>query len=479
MKHNYNSNWLKITGIAAGGLALTFSATSCNSGSTTQKPYNFVIIMADDVSPELFGCYGNQKANTPNIDKLAEKGVLFSTCWAAPICSPSRAMMMTGCYAPSTGWYHNALRVPDKNGDTDFLKTHETFLTLLKAKGYTTALAGKWQLASDIYSPEASIDEYSIWEPTQSALPKGSDFKGLKEDKNTLSRYWHPSIVQNGKLVETTVNDFGPEIVTEFLTDFIVRHKDKPFLAYYPMILPHGTRGGRTTTPLTGKAGDNFNGTFQEGVDYIDVLVGRIIETLEKQDLLKNTVIIFTSDNPLPNKNHATNLGATVPLIVYYPESVKVNYTSNELISMADILPTITDLAGVSLPEGYEIDGKSMMPYLRGEVQVHRDWLFSYVGTAQMIRTKDWVLEAVDPWSGSPDGRLYKYSGKDYIEITDEKNEEAIKMRGYFDSVLSRYPAPDTTNAQVKEILEFYRDYKFRHKLGRPERPEKESDSGS
>ncbi len=465
MKQKTSSTLYRISGILAGGFACTFSLTSCTHTGETTKPYNFLVIMADDVSPELYGCYGNKKANTPNIDKLAENGILFTTCWAATICSPSRAMIMTGCYANRTGWYHNALRVPDKNGETDFLKNHSTFLTLLRSNGYTTALAGKWQLPSDINSPEAGIDEYSIWEPTIQYLPEGSVFDGLKEDEQTLARYWHPSIVQNGKLINTTVNDFGPDIVVDFLVDFIKRNKEKPFLAYYPMILPHGTRTGRTTTPLTGKVGDHSNGTFQEDIDYTDVLVGRLIETLEKLGLLKNTVIIFTSDNPLPNKNHATNLGATVPLIVHCPDIIKNNHSSDELISFADILPTITDLAGVSLPEGYEIDGKSMAPYLHGDSKTHRDWLYSYVGTAKMIRNKKWVLEAVDPWLESPSGRLYKYDGKDYVKVMDETNEEAAKVRNYFDSVLSLYPSPDTSDVIVSNILEKYKDYKFRHRL--------------
>ena len=456
----------KMTGIIAGGLACTFSIASCVQGPEKSKPLNFVVIMADDVSPEMYGCYGNKNANTPNIDRLAANGIKFTTCWAAPICSPSRAMIMTGRYAHRTGWYHNALRVPDLNGDTDFLKNNVTFLSLLKASGYTTALAGKWQLPSNMNSPNAGLDEYCIWEPGKTLLPAGSDFKGLSEDENTLARYWYPSIVQNGKLVNTTENDFGPDIVTAFLTDFIERNKDKPFLAYYPMILPHGTRSGRTTTPLTGIKGDHTNGTFQENVDYTDLLVGRIIAELEKHNLLQNTVVIFTSDNPMPNKNHATDLGLTVPFIVHCPAIIKNNHTSDELISFADILPTLTDIAGATIPDGYIIDGKSLAPYLRGETQTHREWLFSYVGTAKMIRNKKWVLEAVDPWSGIPDGRLYEKIDNKNV-LVGEMTNEAKEVRKKFDEVLALYPAPDTSNAIVKSILKDYAVYQFRHKTER------------
>ena len=115
----------------------------------------------------------------------------------------------------------------------------------MKAGGYATALAGKWQLPGDIRSPEGGFDEYCIWEPGPGKLPPGSEFKGLKEDTSTLARYWHPSILLNDSLMPTQAKDFGPDLCVDFLIDFMEQNRDVPFLAYYPMILPHGTRTGR------------------------------------------------------------------------------------------------------------------------------------------------------------------------------------------------------------------------------------------
>jgi arylsulfatase A-like enzyme len=451
--------------ILTGGATLTASLASCNPLQEKDKPINFLVIMADDVSANMFGCYGNEEATTPNIDNLARNGILFNTCWAAPICSPTRAMMMTGCYASKTGWYHNALRVPDENGSDDFLQHFQTFPALLQTAGFATALGGKWQLPGEMTSPQGGFDEYCVWEPSIKALPEGSEFRGLSEDRATLARYWYPAIVRNDTLVPTSLNDFGPAICTDFLIDFIKRSKDKPFLAYYPMILPHGTRGGRTTTPINGPAGDHINGTYQENVDYIDLLVGQLVNTLKDLGLLENTMIIFTSDNPMPHKNRATNKGASVPLVIHCPKVIAENHVSDELVSLADILPTLAELGGAALPGNYSIDGKSLAPYLSGKTNTHREWLYSYVGTARMIRDKKWLLEALDTWSGIPSGRFYEMRDGAWTEITGPLNEEAARARNSFEEVLSQYPSPDLDSPVVKEILKSYAEYKHKHRL--------------
>lgn len=465
MKRNVDSGKYVIPALLTGGIAFSATLLSCNSQEKNEKPLNFLVIMADDVSADMYGCYGNKAASTPNIDNLARNGILFNTCWAAPICSPSRAMMLTGCYADKTGWYHNALRVPDEHGSDDFQKHFSTFPAILKSAGYATGLGGKWQLPGSINSPESGIDEYCIWEPSSRALPEGSVFNGLKEDNATLARYWHPSIVKNDALVKTSATDFGPDICTDFLIDFIKRNKDKPFLAYYPMILPHGTRDGRTTTPIKGPAGDHVNGTYRENVDYTDVLIGRLVNALKELGLFENTMIIFTSDNPMPNKNRATNLGASVPLVIHCPKIIKNNHVSGELVSLADIFPSLAQLANAKLPTSYSIDGISLVPYLTGEKTRHRDWLYSYVGTARMVRDKKWLLEAVDSRYGNPEGRFYELKDGNWTEIKDPVNETAAQARKGLNEVLTLHPGPDLNSPVVKEILKSYDVYKHKHRL--------------
>lgn len=441
--------------------------TMCGAQEKTPEKYNFLVIMADDVSPQHYGCYGNKNAATPNIDSLAKTGVVFQTCWAAPICSPTRAMMLTGRYANRTGWYHNALRVPDKNGIDDFRKNNYTFARLLKEQGYVTALAGKWQLPGLPDDPESGFGEYCIWEPGENNLPEGSDFRGLKENENTLSRYWFPSLIKNGSLVQTGPEDFGPDICVDFLIDFMERNKSVPFLAYYPMILPHGTRGGRTTTPLTGRTGDLVNGTMRENVDYTDVLVGRLIKALDELDLRGNTLVIFTGDNAMPDKNCATNDGSRVPMVINLPGIVKKRDLSGELVSLSDILPTLVDLSGGKLPDEYTVDGISLVPFLKGETETHRDYLFNYLGTARIVRDKEWILEAVDEVYRNPEGRLYHCpdGGSGCSLVSGRESPEARQAMNKFNEILAKYPPLDTSNTVVKRILPVYDKYTFRHRL--------------
>jgi arylsulfatase A-like enzyme len=440
---------------------------SCAQGGKDRDKPNILLIMADDVSPQLYGCYGNEEAHTPNIDALASSGVAFHTCWAAPICSPTRAMILTGRYAHRTGWYHNALRVPDANGSTDFKKGHLTFAQFLKKQGYVTALSGKWQLPGKPDDPESGFDEYCVWEPGEKNLPEGSQFTGLRENENTLARYWYPSLVRNGELIPTGESDFGPDLCVDFLIDFMKENKEKPFMAYYPMILPHDTRGGRTTTPLSGRVGDHVNGSFREDVDYTDVLVGRLLAALEELGLKENTLVIFTSDNGTPHKNHAINAGARVPMLVDFPGTVRQRGFSDELVSLSDILPTLVDFAGGEVPVGYELDGESLKPYLTGQTDTHREYLFNYLGTARLVRTKEWLLEAVDEVYGMPHGRLYdcREETNKGLEVLDQKDGDAERARAALWEILELYPPLDTNQQEVKDLMPYYDGYQFRHRL--------------
>lgn len=454
---------------------------------------NFVVIMADDIGPEYYGCYGNEEANTPHLDEMARTGVVFRTCWATPICSPTRAMIMTGRYAHRTGWYHNALKIPHEGNRGDFKKNNLVFSRILKRAGYATAIAGKWQVHGRIDDPAAGFDEY-CWHfggmgPGGIKRDAGIErFAGLFESQGGepgwgphpfVSRYWGPGIIRNGELVPTTPEDFGPDIFTDFLIDFIRRHKDRPFLAYYPMVLTHGVvKGGLPTTPLSGGPGKLTGGTLQGCNDSLDLLVGRIVEALEELGLRQNTIVIYTSDNPGQGrdkvwaKNSATEYGARVPLIINGPGIVEAKGASDELVSLVDITPTLVEFAGAELPDGYELDGTSLAPYLRGQTEEHREWLYSYLGTARMLRDKRWLLEGVDEAYDSPRGRFYDcganrdpkgYGG--YEDVTDSTDPEVLAARKRFDEILAELPAPDPSDPTTSKILQEYDGYIYRHRL--------------
>lgn len=438
------------------GLGVATVSTPRQLRAETDKRTNFILIVADDVSPDMYGCYGNRNVRTPNIDRMAGEGVMFKTAWATPMCSPTRAMIMTGRYSHRTGFYHNALKIPPSGGQPNLVAQHLTFGKLLKQAGYATAIAGKWHVTGDApYTKNGGFDDYSLWVGRKELenLPGKPEFTGLWENDDTPSRYWHPCIVQNHKLLETKPTDFGPAIHTDFLCDFIERNRTKPFLAYFPMTAPHGTRKGHTTTPLRGKPGDfkktdraETQARFAALNEYGDVCVGRILKKVGDLRLLDNTLIIFTSDNgtAVTAKTRAVERGARVPFVVF-GAGIKRRGVTMELTDLTDVLPTLLDFAGVNLPARYETDGKSLAPFLRGETNTHREWIYSYIATSQMLRDKRWLLEAVNPILGLLRGRFYdcgsNREGKGYRDVTNSRDPEVVAARKRFDQILKRFPA--------------------------------------
>jgi hypothetical protein len=322
---------------------------------------NFLIIMVDDLSPEQFACYGNEVNHTPNLDALAAGGVKFNTAWATPMCSPTRALLVTGRYASRTGVWHNDLRLNcTKQTRWNWVSKHLTFPRVLREHGYRTAIVGNpMALGGSIYSKDVGFDEQCVRALTLQDVPEGSTFTGKFEGKYNFpdakpvpARYWHPCVIRNGELMETTAEDFGPDLYAGFLIDFIKRHEDQPFLAYYPMNLVHDMAGGGIpTTPVNGTPGSNKGGSLQGLVEYIDILVGRLMDGLEAAGLRENTIVIFTCDNGENGKKmHASEDGPRVPFIVNCPGLIQQRGTTDELMEFSDIYPTLMEFSGASVP---------------------------------------------------------------------------------------------------------------------------------
>jgi arylsulfatase A len=451
MKKIDRREFLQWTGGSVAGLSLGHRVWAADEqGASPRRPPNFVVIMADDIGAKELSCYGQTKFHTPNLDRLAETGVKFETCYAAPICHPSRLMLMTGQYGCHNGVYNFAGRRGGPEPDSpveDIARSHVTFANLLKKRGYATALAGKWQLSGEQphLIKECDFDEYCIW-AYEHNLPGGVKHTGGYEGARKPSRYWHPSIVKNGEYVPTTLDDYGPDIHHAFAADFMARHKDEPFLLYYPMCLTHGPH---MPTPDTLKPGQD---RFQDGkqnfpavVEYLDTLVGRLVAELDRLGLRENTILFFTGDNGTggEGKGAPTELGARVPMIVNGPGLVKPRGSSMELTDLSDVVPTLCDFAGAPLPEGRVIDGISLAPYLRGDSEQTRDWIFSFIGDRRILRTKRWLLEDNSPLHY---GRLYNCGeardGAGYREVTNSDDPEALAAKDRFNQLLAKLPAP-------------------------------------
>lgn len=409
---------------------------------------NLIVIMADDLGAKELGCYGNPKHETPRLDAMAEAGVRFRTCYSAPVCSPTRVMIMTGRYGCRTGWNNFMLRAYAPREDSplfDIGTSQVTFAEMLKELGYTAALAGKWQLSGSLPSliHDCGFDEYRIW-AYDHYLPEGVTHTGGREGRKRPARYWHPSIMQNGRYIPTTPDDYGPDMFADFIADFMERHRDEPFCVYYPMCLTHEPWD---PTPVIGKPGEKTPKGLRYNVEYMDHIVGRLLDTIEALGLTDDTVVIFTGDNGTgkAGKNTPTELGARVPLIVSAPGRTREGIVSDELVDLSDILPTLVQFAGGSVADDHHIDGRSFVPTLQGDSGEHREWIFSFLGNKQILRDKRWLLEG--------DGTFYdcgtSRNSAGYTDVTNSNQPEVVAARERFAKILEGMPVPKDDDPEL------------------------------
>jgi arylsulfatase A len=433
---------------------------------------NIVLILADDVSADMFSCYGQPgTAKTPNIDRIAGEGVQFRTCFAPAICGPSRALLMTGVYGNRTGAFRNDMWAFDSRG-TLFTAQH-SWAKLIRDSGYKTAIAGKWHCgAKEPWEPEVGFDEFCLWEgPDKIKAHFGIDPVASGQRRNLKlsdNRYWYPSMVQNGKYVQVSENDFGPDNRVEYLLDFIERKTKakQPFLAYWPTVIPHGPY---STTPDAGEVMDielekpDTGGMSREQkakvleeyqdaqaqrfinlIQYMDKLIGKLIAKTEELGIYEETYIIFCADNgtAVTAKDRGVERGVHVPYVVKGP-GVQRRGITDELTDFADIAPTLLDMAGVRHAKDVKFDGKSQLPFLSGQSESHREWIYAYTGPVQVLRTKTHLLEARAPFFGKPRGRFY-YTGENsfgrgYLRVEDSAEHQEQRM--VFDAILSSLPS--------------------------------------
>ena len=200
-------------------LPLVYLPGTASAGPAPARP-NIILILADDIGAEAVGAYGGESYRTPQIDRLAADGLRFEHGHAQPLCTPSRVKIMTGQYN-FRNYRHFGHLDP---GET-------TFAHLLREAGYSTAVAGKWQLFDNRF------------EDIQGSLPAGAGFEDYLVWQLTSaqrgSRYWAPLLDHNGAVTQHGAEAFGPALVNDFVLRYIEAHRDSPFLLYYPMLLPH------------------------------------------------------------------------------------------------------------------------------------------------------------------------------------------------------------------------------------------------
>lgn len=386
---------------------------SCSIQSDHIKP-NIVFLLVDDLGWNDIGCYGSQFYETPNIDRLASEGMLFTDAYAAcPVCSPTRASILTGKYPARlniTDWIPGSDPQDQKLiGTIDFHElplNENTFAESLKSIGYNTAFFGKWHLGEKGYYPEDQgfdINKGGHW-----AGQPGSYFYPYKGNQER----WNVPGLENGK---------DGEYLTDRLTDeslkFMESNSKNPFLLYFAYYNVH--------TPIQAKPeyiskfeekSNTFswpnlldfkeekydsnskqkqnNPTYAGMIQSVDESVGRIMQKLKELGLTDNTIIIFTSDNggltTLPSGREAPTSvvplragkgwlyegGIRVPAIIKWPNKVKDNSQSKEIITSIDFYATILELAGITNDKNKDIDGISLIPLITKDEVLKREAIF-------------------------------------------------------------------------------------------------------
>ena len=389
----------------------TFLIVSIFSGcqTKTERLPNIVLIFTDDQGYGDVGVYGSIGFETPNLDRLSKEGVRFTSFYSAQaVCSASRAGLLTGCYPNRIG-ISGALSPSAQHG------IHEDEMTmaeLLKQKGYATAIFGKWHLGHHkrFLPLQHGFDEYLGIPYSNDMWPVHYDGTPVTDTSLNAHRKNYPVLPLvdgNEKVRELTTLDDQDELTTlytERAIDFINRHKEDPFFLYLPHSMPHVPLG----------VSDKFRGKSQQGM-YGDVMmeidwsVGEILRTLRENALEENTLVIFTTDNG-PWMNYGNHAGSTgglreakgtsfeggqrVPCIMRYPGVTQEGTVCHQLASTIDILPTIAELTGTTLPD-HKIDGISILPLLKGEqgADPRKEFLYYYQrNSLEAVRKGDWKL---------------------------------------------------------------------------------------
>jgi arylsulfatase A len=416
---------------------------ACTENNVDNRP-NVILIMADDMGYECLSCYGSTSYQTPVLDNLASNGIRFDNCISQPLCTPSRVKIMTGFYN-----YRNYDYFGHLHNDA------YTFGNLMKEAGYSTCIVGKWQLNGLAYKDEIpywnddtrpytfGFDEYCLWQ--------------LTKTRGEGERFADPLIEQNGALLDTDINDYGPDIFTEYLLDFMERKKKKPFFAYFPMVLVHEPF---VPTPDSREWDDpslryrNDTAFFKDMVAYTDKLIGKIVDRLKQLEIADNTLLLFTGDNGThPTiytqtnegkirgaKGNTIDAGVHVPLIAYWPAKIKEGFVFGELVEFSDFFPTFADIVGKKI----QTDGKSFYNLLIGSNYERRESAFVHYDPKwgknvnryrnQFVQTTDYKLYQ--------DGTFFNIS-KDVLEeyplCADSLNSEEIAVRSALEKELQKH----------------------------------------
>lgn len=387
---------------------------------------NFVVIFTDDQGYADLSCFGGMHVKTPRIDKMASEGARLTSFYvAAPVCTPSRAALMTGCYPKridmATGSNFGVLLAGDKKG----LNPKEmTIAEVLKTAGYKTGMFGKWHLGDQpaFLPTRQGFDEYF-------GIPYSHDIHPFHPNQK---KYQFPPLplLDGETVIEMEPDaDYLTRRITERSISFIEANKDGPFFLYIPHPIPHRPLHASppfmkdVPEPLKVKLSEENKSIdyptrdkiLRQAISEIDWSVGQILDALKKNGLDENTLVIFTSDNgpsisgkatPLSGKKGSTfEGGMREPTVIRWPGRIPAGTVNDELMTTMDLLPTFAKLAGAEIPSDRVLDGKDIWPVLTGNGKSPHEAFFYHRGnTLEAVRSGKWKLRIGRP-SGGKNGK--------------------------------------------------------------------------
>lgn len=419
-------------------------------------PPNVIFILADDLGRETLECYGGESYPTPNINRLAQDGTRFEACYATPMCSPTRCMLMTGRYnfRNYTQWARMDFDEP-------------TLGRQMKKAGYDTAVFGKWHLGGwdgPPFGPNIiGFDRYVSWNYEIVVAEQGI----------AGNQFWKTEVQEDGKTFR--LDGYGPSYYEKATLDCIREHAaadTPPFFIYYSLVHAHrpfvpGENDEATHEERIAKRGDQK--WFPDMVTYIDDTVGKVLKTLEETGQIDNTVVFFSADNGTDNVSEAkgltsrwrgnkvaggkylpTEFGANVPFLVRGP-GVTAGRVLKSPVDLTDVMPTLCAIAGVEAPA--ETDGENLWPMLQGEPETSHDGLAYTWGVYEHSSKKYKTPETYQAdllhiirdvrWKLVSNGDLYDLEN-DWQERTplsaDAEPEARARMKAKLDELRSSQP---------------------------------------
>ena len=377
---------------------------------------NFVIILADDLGYGDLACYGSKLNKTPNIDRLAAEGIRFTDFHSnGPMCSATRAALLTGCFQQRFGKKFDGALSPGTSDDNGLPLEAVTIAEVLKQAGYATGMFGKWHLGykPPLWPTHQGFDEFV-------GLGSGDGDHHTHIDRSGNEDWWRNDDIR----MET---GYTAELITRHSVDFIRRHKDEPFILYVPHLAIHFPWQGPGDPPHRVKGTNYANDKWgiipnrnnvaphvKAMIEAIDESVGTIVSALKRHGLADNTLVIFASDNggylryakshfnissngPLKGQKGGVDEGGhRVPCIAWWPGRIKPGQVFSQTILTMDLFPTLVDLAEAELPEQQITDGVDIGPLLfRGEPLTER-MTFWRADRERAARLGPWKLNLSD-----------------------------------------------------------------------------------